>query len=561
MGNPTFRKGNSSSDSRRKFIEKLGFGTMMAGTAGRDFASGNGLAEQVNPVKNTIWDPYNYGAKGDSKTVDTKAIQVAIDSCHASGGGKVVLHNGNFVSGTIILKSNVSLHVESGATLLGSTDLKDYPDITPKILYLYTKRFTRYLIYAESAENISITGTGTINGNGRVSPFVTYVTADDKGRPYILRFAECKNVMVRDITFRDSARWLQHYLACENVTIDGITVINRTRENRDGIDIDSCNRVRIANCYIDSGDDGLTLKATAMRSCKNVTVTNCVLTSTRSTIKLGTESNGGFENILITNCTVSSGDGEFTVADAIALEMVDGAVFDRVTISNIVINNVQNAIFIRLGNRANTIPGLEKPGIGSMSNIIIDNIQATEVSNLGCSITGLPEKPIENVSLSNIRIQFKGGGTAKDASIKVKELSGSYPSSMMYGKLPVYGFFCRHISNLNFHNINIGFENEELRPALCCENINSLTIEDFNAKISPEANAYFVFKNVKDAMIRGCRPSGINRVFLHATGNGSENISLYHNDLSKAQQAVEAEDLIKDRIIVGENTGLSKLKG
>jgi len=176
----------------------------------------------------------------------------------------------------------------------------------------------------------------------------------------------------------------------------------------------------MSNCYLDSGDDALTFKATAMRPCRNITVTNCVLTSTRATIKLGTESSGGFENILITNCAVTAGDGEFAVGDAIALEMVDGAVFDRITVSNIVITNVRTAIFIRLGDRGNIIPGLEKPGIGSMSNIIVDNIQATEVENLGCSVTGLPEKLIENVTLRNIRIRFKGGGTSKDALTPVK---------------------------------------------------------------------------------------------------------------------------------------------
>ena len=535
----------SISNSRRHFLSKIGLSSVMLGAGTSVFASDTSLNGHASAVKNAVWDPYNFGAKGDGKTLDTKAIQSAIDSCYANGGGKVLLHSGTFYSGTIVLKSNVNLHVESGAILLGSKDLNDYPDITPALLYLYTHRFTRYLIYAEKAENISVTGRGTIDGHGRVFP---YVRDEDKNRPYIIRFVECTNVMVRDITFLDSARWLQHYLACENVTIDGITVIARTRENRDGIDIDSCHNVRICNSYIDSGDDAIVLKATAMLPCRNVTVSNCVLRSTAAALKLGTESNGGFENILFTGCTVYD-----TTGDAIALEMVDGGKFDRVTVSNIVIHNARNAIFIRLGNRARPIPGLEKPGKGSMSNIIVNNIQATGISNWGCSITGQPDQIVENVQLSNIRIQYAGGGNTEDAKKVIPEKPEAYPSSAMYGMLPVYGFFCRHIRNLDFHNISIDNSNEDVRPALYCENVNGFTLADFNAGINTKAEAYAIYKNVKNSLIRGCRPSGNSKVFLKVIDTESENISLFANDLSGVEKVVEALDAIKGKIRVGEN--------
>lgn len=542
---------NNSSSSRRKFLVKLGMNSILAGTGSTVFAANPNICLQPISSKKIAWDPYDYGAKSDGKTINTKAIQTAIDECHASGGGKVILYGGTFVSGTIILKSNVCLHVEAGSALLGSEDLNDYPDITPSLLYLYTNRFTRYLIYAEKAENISITGRGTIDGRGRVFP---YIRNEDKNRPYILRFAECKNVMVRDIIFLDSARWLQHYLACENVTIDGITVIAQTRENRDGIDIDSCNKVRIANSFIDSGDDAIVLKATAMIPCKNVTVSNCVLRSKASALKLGTESNGGFENIVFTCCSIYD-----TTGDAIAIEMVDGAKCDRITVSNIVINTARNAIFIRLGNRARPIPGVEKPGRGSMSNLIIDNIQAARISNWGCSITGLPEQIIENVSLNNIHIQYEGGGTMEDAKREIPEKPEAYPSSSMYGMLPVYGFFCRHLRNFNLHNVSIGYENKDARPAIYCENMNGLSITNFNGKIDPDANALLVFENVKNAMITGCRPSGTSRSFLKVLDTDSENISLFNNDLSKVQKEIVSSDLPAERITLEGNI-INKIK-
>ncbi|MDD4014476.1 MAG: glycosyl hydrolase family 28 protein [Petrimonas sp.] len=532
-------------NTRRNFLRKFSWGSLIFGIGGgTSLASNYNRFDNFQNLKNKVWDPYDFGAKGDGKTIDTKAIQTAIDNCYFNGGGKVVLNSGTFVSGTIILKSNVCLHIEAGATLLGSKNINDYPDITPSLLYLYTNRFTRYLIYAEKAENISVTGRGTIDGRGRKFP---YIRGEDKNRPYIIRFSECNNITIRDITFLDSARWLQHYLACNNVSIDSITVISRTRENRDGIDVDSCDKVCISNSYIDSGDDAIVLKSTAMSPCRNIIVSNCVLRSKASALKLGTESNGGFENILFTGCTIFNTEG-----DAIALEMVDGGKFERITVSNIIIQNARSAIFVRLGNRAQSIPGLEKPGKGSMSNIIIDNIQASGISNTGCSITGLPDQIIKNISLSNIQIQFEGEGTIEDAKRSIPEKPEAYPSSKIYGTLPVYGFFCRHIQNLRFFNIDIEFKKDDIRPVLYCENVSKSTIVDFNANISPKADTYFVFKNTEDVMIRGCRPSGSSKSFLHIIDNTSKNISLFNNDFSQVQQEVVVTDL-DTNVIIKEN--------
>lgn len=460
----------------------------------------------AEPTSTPPFNVRDFGAVGDGVTLDTQAIQKAIDACAEAGGGTVYLQGGTFLSGTIRLKSNVTLLVEAGATLLGSTNIEDYPDITPEIIYLYRARFTKYLIYAEKAENIGLAGRGVIDGQGKHFPARH---GDDKGRPYIVRFSECKNVRVEDLTFRDSARWLSHYLACDNVTISGITIHSKIRENRDGIDVDSCQDVRISDCRIDTGDDAIVLKATTQRPCKRVTVTNCILSSMASAFKMGTESNGGFEDITVSNCVIHD-----TGYSGIAVEMVDGGALDRVTISNITMRDVKAPIFVRLGNRARPIPDLPPPGMGSLRNVIISNVQATGADTMGCSITGIPGYPVENVTLSNIRIESSGGGTAKDASRNIPERIDAYPSGKMFGTLPAYGFFCRHANNLRLHNIDLTFNEDDQRPAIVCDDVHDLDIFGLRADVSPTADSCIRLRNVHDALIHRCRSNATTETFL-----------------------------------------------
>ena len=469
-----------------------------------------------SPRLRGTYDVRTFGAVGDGVTLDTQAIQKTVDACADAGGGQVYLQGGTFLSGTIRLKSNVALHVEAGATLLGSTNIADYPDITPDIIYLYRARFTKYLIYAEKAENIGISGRGLINGQGEHFP---YRRDDDKGRPYILRFSECKNVRVENVTFRNSARWLSHYLACENVTISGISIDSKIRENRDGIDIDSCTDVRISNCRIDTGDDAIVLKATTNRPCKRVTVNNCILSSMASALKMGTESNGGFEDIAVTNCVIHD-----TGYSGIAVEMVDGGALDRVTISNVTMKNVKAPIFVRLGNRARPIPDLPPPGMGSLRNVIISNVQATGADTMGCSITGIPGFPVENVTLSNIRIESTGGGSLEDALRKIPEKIDSYPSGKMFGTLPAYGFFCRHATNLRLHNIDLAFDEDDQRPAIVCDDIRDLDLFGLRAEMSPKADCLIRLRGVQDALIRGCSPTMKSDRFLQLEDDSCRNI-------------------------------------
>ena len=476
----------------------------------------------------------DYGAKGDGSTLNTKSIQSAIDACAKGGGGTIFFPAGKYVSGTLFLKSYITLYLDAGAVLTGSKNLDDYP-VTVSNVRSYTDNYTdKSLIYGEELEHIAIIGQGMMDGNGASfkGPY--------KVRPYMIRIINCKNVLVKDVTLINSPMWVQHFMACRDVNIDGITVNSRVNSNNDGIDIDGCNDVRISNCEIISGDDAIVLKSTLDKSCSNVTITNCVMSSDCNAFKLGTETNGGFQNITLSNCTIYD-----THLAGITLQLVDGGTLNRVSISNITMNNVGSAIFIRLGNRARPFNEKgAKPGMGHLSNVIISNVQAANAGNTGCSITGLPGCPVENISLENIRVTFLGGGTQDLVKREIPEIPESYPEYGMFGKLPSYGFYCRHAENLTFKDVEMDFIEPDARPAIICDDIAGL--EFFSIKARINGNEPLIrCKDVKNMFVQSCiAPPGIE-TFLHITGAKSEHITLSGNDLSGAKNAIKKDDKIE----------------
>jgi polygalacturonase len=476
-----------------------------------------------------VYDVRDYGAKPDGKTLSTKSIQKAIDECAKQGGGTVYFPPGTFLSGTIYMKSNVTLRLDTGSTLLGSTNLKDYPP-TVQAFRSYTDSYTdKSLIYGEKLQRIAITGNGTIDGQGRAfkGPY--------KVRPYMIRIIQCQNVLVKDVTIQNSPMWVQHYLACDDVLIDRITVRSHVNGNNDGIDIDSCHRVIISNCNVDSQDDAIVLKSTSARSCRNVTVSNCVLRSTCNALKMGTESNGGFQNIVITGCSIYD-----THLAGIALEIVDGGTMDRVVVSNISMNGVGAPIFLRLGNRARPFKkDMEKPKIGVMRNVTISNIEATGANPTGCAISGLPGHKIENVTLSNLRLSFEGGGNKQNAARAVPENPTDYPEYSMFGRLPAYGLYCRHVKGLKLRNIQLQLDKSDQRHALVAEDCENISIDDLDAPFSQDASAIIRLTDIKGALIRGCRSHTGTDTFLKLEGSASEGIVLVANDLNRVSRIAE----------------------
>jgi polygalacturonase len=486
----------------------------------------------------------DHNASGDGVHSDTRAIQSAIDACSKSGGGTVFFPAGTYLSGTIVLKSHVTLHLDPGAVLLGSKDLSDYPQHVPAIRS-YTDTYTdKSLVYSEDADNIAITGRGTIDGQGASfrGPY--------KVRPYLMRFINCRNVLMDGVTIKDSPMWVQHYLACDDVTIHGITVHSRVNGNNDGIDIDGCRRVRISDSDIWCGDDAIVLKATLDRATEDVVVTNCVLSTLCNALKLGTESNGGFENIAISNCTIYD-----TRLAGIAIEMVDGGALDRVSVSNITMNGVGAPIFVRLGDRGRPfVSGGARPPAGTMRNVSISNIEADGCGDTGCAIAGLPGHPIEGVAIENVRLTFVGGGTRAEARRAISEESAAYPEFKMFGKLPAYGFYCRHVKGLRLENVRTGFTRADDRPALVCDGVTGLHLAGSSFDTTAAADSAIRLVDSSEALIQGCRASGPAGTWLRVEGPASRRISIIGNDLANARHAVEAAaGVSKDSIFLSAN--------
>ena len=413
----------------------------------------------------------DYGAVSDTTRLSTEAIQRAVDDCSAAGGGRVVVPAGSYKTGTLVLRSHVDFHLETGATLYGSTRLEDYRPMKTDYVSLRTWGETVQLIFADKVQDVSISGHGTIDGRGAAFQKLSW---NDEGitRPHLLRFIQSQDIRIEDVTLRNSGCWMQHYLACDRVLIRGIKVYNRNNYNNDALDLDGCHDVRVSDLIADSDDDAITLKSTSPRLCENIVIHDCIVSSHCNAIKLGTETNGGFRNISISNCVVKPsedqssqffGDPSKRGTSTISLEIVDGGTLENVHISNIVAEGTESPIFIRLGNRARGYAeGVPVTAIGTIRNVRLSNISVTGAGRTGCSITGLPGHPVEDIWLSDITISQQGG--CKQVEVPADEKEKDYPEATMWGVLPAKGFFVQHVRNVNFRNVTVMTAEPDERP-------------------------------------------------------------------------------------------------
>jgi polygalacturonase len=505
-------------------------------------SSGLLFAVSFSGAVEVVVDVRDCGAVGDGKTLCTAAIQQAVDTCAAKGGGTVRLPAGRWLTGTVYLESNVTLLLERNCTLLGSRDIKDYAGPRAKGGGATGEGFRYAAILAGSKlSHVVITGDGTIDGQG--SAF------GDKSvpRPKAIYLVGCLDVLVEKIHMRSAGSWMQHYRDCDQVTLRGIHVFNHATFNNDGLNVDSCRDVNITGCRVDSDDDGIVLKSLSVRPCERVTVRDCVVSSHCNGIKMGTESGGGFKKVTVADCKVHSPreskkiNGSQRGLAGIALEIVDGGALDDVKVSNVAIDGVSVPIFLRLGNRARIYVKLgSKPDVGTFRKVVLQDITAVNCSKIGCSITGLPGHPIEDVTLSNVALRFEGGGNRKLASREVPERPESYPESTMFGDLPAFGFYCRHARGLKFRDLRLKTATPDLRHAVVFDDVEDLTIDGLDATCSAGAAAIIRLTQVRAATICGCTAPRAAEAFLRVEGGASKQVELRDNDLSGAKKAVDA---------------------
>ena len=557
----------SSKRRVRAFTALLGLASCLALAAARCPASSAQRRAAAAPGANSqgVYSVRAFGARGDGRTVDTPAVNRAIEAAAAAGGGTVHFPAGTYLCFSIRLKSNIALRLDHGATILAADPAQvkgryDLPEPNRWDMYqdFGHSHWQNSLIWGIGLENVSILGPGTIDGRGltKRSPGprrparagdtpVSMGGANTAARPLAplgedadvgtmnglgnkaISLKLSRNVTLRDLTIARAGHFALLATGVDNLTVDNL----RVDTNRDGFDIDACRNVRISNVTVNSpNDDAIVLKSSYAlgfaRATENVTITNCQVSGydegtlldgtfrrtqelapdrdrVTGRIKFGTESNGGFKNITISNCVFDRSRG-------LAIETVDGGLIEDVAINNITMRDVTTApIFLRLGRR---MRGPEGTPVGAIRRVQISNVVVSDADPRFASIiAGLPGHPVEDVRLSDVRILYRGGGTREQAAVDPPERETNYPEPSMFGELPAYGFFIRHARGVEFSNVQVGFRVEDFRPAFHLEDVRGATFLGVAAQ-KLEGVATFILKNVEDFTLRQSRPVSDARV-------------------------------------------------
>ncbi len=406
-------------------------------------------------------------------------IQEQIDCCAVGGGGVVSVPPGRYECGTLFLRSGVELHLEEGAFLEGSGDIARYPNPPGAFTDGADQWRGRALILAQDAEHVAVTGQGIVCGNGRLFPEGHAAYAQ---RPFLLRFVSCRDVRIEGVSLREPAAWTCVFQNCEDVDVRGIRIDSHCNSNNDGIDIDSCRRVRISGCSIDSGDDALCLKSTLPFPGGDIEVRECVLKSHAAAVKFGTESYGDLRNVRIHHCRIEGAE-----LGAVKILSVDGAVMEDIEISDLEIVRAVSPFFVRLARRGRVyVPGVPAKNPGRLRRIIFRGISgriqlretefrfpsgAPEPARLPdlfpVTVSGLPEAPVEDVTLEDIDLTLPGTGNLFEGPIP--ENPEGYPELGAFGRLPSWCVFLRHIRGFYTKNCHFTLENTDGRPPFFTE--------------------------------------------------------------------------------------------
>jgi polygalacturonase len=486
----------------------------------------------------------DYGAKPNGKSLSTNAIQRAIDELSAAGGGVVYGPPGTFLVAGIELKSRVQLYLDTGCTLLGSASLEDYPGSG------------RHVIFAKNAEDITLSGPGSIDGQGPaywepanrspVSPenewkdVATHTTQVKKGgRPSpMLHFERCRNVRVDGVTLKNSSGKTLQTLACDTVAIDGVRIRNPPFGiNTDGIDIAASRNVTVSNCDIVTGDDAVCIKSPSpfgdSLPTQNIMVANCTLKSCCNGFKIGTETHGVFENIVFKDSLIVSdpaGPLNERVIGGVSIEMADGGSIDGVTVSNIHMQNARAPIFVRLEQRTRSEGSF-------LRNVHIDGIDA-EGAIVTSSITGVPGLRPSDIAISNCRLHTVAQGRADWAQREIPENLDKYPEAWMMGRMPAYGFYLRHADRVRMLKVECVTGAPDQRPAVVCEDVDDATFTGLELTAPAGGAPVFDLRNARQVLITGMRAPRGSKVLAQVSGAESSGVELKSNILDPDQRAV-----------------------
>ena len=491
----------------------------------------------------------SYGATGDGKTKDTRAIQAAIEAA-AKTRGTVHFPSGSYVSGTLHLRHGITLRLAAGATLIASKDDRDFDPFEEPGYDSYADRETTDMSFAllqgRGVQQVTLLGPGRIDGNRR-----------KRGGPKPIALKECREIRIRDLTIDNAPNYNISLLGCDSVDIQGVTIRNGYS---DGIDPDCCRNVRIAKCRIESRDDAIVAKTSlalgARRSTENVMVTDCALVHVRNALKLGTESSGDFKNIVFRNCTISARpDGAKPYPSAgVSIETVDGGTIERVVVSNITMVGVRAPIFVRLGRRGR---GQKVPVAGELRNVSISNIVATGAAWTS-SIMGIPGHPVTEISLKGIRITARGGGSAEALAREVPEYEKDYPDASMFADLPAYGLYCRHAKRLRVDGVDLKVDQPDARPALVLDDVHEADVMTLAAMPPAGGGPLLWLRSVREGRLRGLRPGVGTRTLLRLTGAETARILLTGNDLSQVGQVATIDGGVDPTALRMENNVMRK---
>ena len=487
-------------------------------------------------------DVTKYGAVGDGYTLNSIFIQKAIDVCNQSGGGKVIFPAGDYLSGSIALKNNVTIYLKKGASLIGSADIEDYQNLDPFTEGLGTSVGWALLV-AVDVKNVGIEGEGIIDGQGnklKAEQIKTDFRPEGKRwgrRPFLIRIVRCTGVTVKGITLHYAAAWTSHFFQSRNLLIENVKILSVGVPHNDGIDIDGCQNVRIKNCDVTSGDDALVFKTTSSKmACKNIIVSGLHLKSNQAAIKIGTESMANFEDIKISDCYIYD-----TKNGGIKLLTVDGAHLRNIEISDITMANVRTPMLFRLGSRLSVFRKDvdTKQATGTFENVIVKNVKAKAADSAqlkppsGILITGVPGHYITNLTLKNIEIELLGTGTAENAGHRVPEAINKYPEVKTFGPtIPAYGVWARHVKGLKLINVKFKLKNNDLRPAVIIEDGKTIEITSCNIPQTKGAQSIIRLKNVEGAVISRNEVKGNADTFVLEEGN-SKQVKVLNNKIGK----------------------------